>query len=96
MQGFYNYKINTMMKKYKIGDGNNVLDVVITQEKIDGKIFFVAQGIQIDVASQGLSLEEALENIKDAAKIIVENSSDAKEIICEETYAAPMMTRICL
>jgi len=29
--------------------------------------------VQIDVASQELSLEEALENIKDAAKIVIEN-----------------------
>ncbi len=46
------------------------LDVIITKEKIKGKVFYVAQGIQLDVASQGLSLDEALENIKDAAEII--------------------------
>ena len=34
------------------------------------KTFFVAQGVQIDVASQGLSLEEALENIRDAARVV--------------------------
>ena len=60
-----------MKKNYKLGMGNIILDVIITQEKIKGKTFFVAQGIQIDVASQGLSLKEALENIKDAAEVVI-------------------------
>ena len=58
-----------MVQRYKVGNGKFILDVIITQEKIKGKSYFVAQGIQIDVASQGLTLEEALENIKDAAEI---------------------------
>lgn len=84
------------MKKCKINGDKNILDVVITQEKIGHKIFFVAQGIQIDVASQGLSLDEALKNIKDAAEIVIESSIDAKETICEKSCVAPMITRICL
>ena len=85
-----------MTGKYTINEGDNILDVVITQEKIEGETFFVAQGIQIDVASQGLSLEESLENIKDAAKIVIESSKDNQEIICEEICTPPMMTRVCL
>ena len=63
-----------MEQKYKIDDGKLILDVIITQEKIGDKIFFVAQGIQIEVASQGLSLDEVIENIKDAAEIIIGSS----------------------
>jgi len=86
-----------MKQKYKLNNGNFILDVIITQEKIDDKLFFVAQGIQIDVASQGLSLEEALENIKDAADIVMESSKDKRELMEEEkTEIPPMLTRILL
>jgi len=85
----------TMAEKCKIGD--KILDVIITQEKIKGKTYYVAQGIQLEVASQGLSLQEALENIKDAAEIILESSEDARNQICtEEKEIAPMLTRIFL
>jgi predicted RNase H-like HicB family nuclease len=84
-----------MKNKFQIDNGRFILDVIITQEKIQGKTYFVAQGIQIDVASQGLSLEEALENIKDAAEIILEDSGDKKELIAEEeSEIAPMLTRV--
>ena len=86
-----------MENKYKVGNGKFILDVIITQEKIEGKTFFVAQGIQIDVASQGLSLEEALENIKDAAEIVLEDSNEKKLLIEEEeSEVAPMLTRVFL
>lgn len=86
-----------MEQIHKINDGNLILDVVVTQEKIGNKTFFVAQGIQIEVASQGLSLEEALENIKDAADIVIESSKEAKEKIEEsEKEVAPMLTRVYL
>lgn len=86
-----------MNRSYKINHKGLILDVVITQEKIDGKMFFVAQGIQIDVASQGLSLEEALENIKDAAEIALQNSREMKEMMRkEEQVIQPMLTRVFL
>lgn len=84
-----------VIKKCNIG--NKILDVVITQEKIKGKIFYVAQGIQIEVASQGLSLQEALENIKDAAEVVIENSNYIRnEISNKNKEVAPMITRIFL
>ena len=85
-------------KNCKIGEGENILDVIITQERIDGKTFYVAQGIQIEVASQGLSVQEALENIKDAAEIVIESSDEVRNKICEEKLeiAPPMLTRILL
>ncbi len=84
-------------RKLVFGDGKQqiILDVVITQEKINGQTYFVAQGIQLDVASQGLSLEEALENIKDAAEIVLESSGDKRKKIEEEEQSpAPIITRI--
>lgn len=86
-----------MTKSYKINGGGIILDVVITQEVIAGKTYFVAQGIQIDVASQGLSLEEALENIKDAADIVLQNSKEIKKNMYHEMQITqPMLTRIFL
>ncbi|MEK6854644.1 MAG: hypothetical protein AABX73_00290 [Nanoarchaeota archaeon] len=75
-----------------------ILDVVITKEKIDGKEFFVAQGVQIDVASQGLSLEEAIENIKDAAEIVLEDSKEKRLILIEQGLSEmpPMLTRVII
>lgn len=74
---------------------DSILDVIITKEEIDGREFFVAQGIQLDVASQGLTLEEAIENIKDAAEIVLEDSEEKKKImITQESKAAPLLTRV--
>ncbi len=85
-----------MMSKCEAG--RNILDIVITQERIEGKTFYVAQGVQIDVASQGLSLQEALDNVKDAAEIVIESSKDARARIEEsiEECIAPGTTRMCL
>ena len=85
-----------MENNYKLNINKILLDVVVTQEKIKDKTYFVAQGIQIDVASQGLSLEEALENIKDAAKIVIDSNKEEKiEIMMEEQeLPAPILTRV--
>ncbi|MBS3077529.1 hypothetical protein J4233_04630 [Candidatus Pacearchaeota archaeon] len=74
----------------------SILDVVITKEKINGKEFFVAQGVQLDVASQGLTLEEAIENIKDAAEIVLEDSKEKRTFMIEQESSeiAPMLTRV--
>lgn len=87
-----------MVENCEVGNGKHVLDVVITQEEIDGKTFYVAQGIQVEVASQGLSLQEALENFKDAAEIVIESSDEVKERLCkeEDVEVAPMLTRVFL
>ncbi len=83
-----------MKDKIRINGKEAILDVIITQEKINGKNFFVAQGIQLDVASQGLTLKEALENIKDAAEIVLEDSEEKRIMIEEEKEIAPMLTRV--
>ena len=74
----------------------SILDVVITKEKINGKEFVVAQGVQLDVASQGLTLEEAIENIKDAAEIVLEDSKEKRTFMIEQESSeiAPMLTRV--
>ena len=86
-----------MSKKFEFGK-DFILDVIITKEKIDGREFFVTQGIQLDVASQGLTLEEAIENIKDAAEIVLEDSKEKRLIMIEQESSemAPMLTRVFL
>ena len=85
-----------MEGKFNVKRKELILDVVITKEKIEGKEFFVAQGVQLDVASQGLTLEEAIENIKDAAEIVLEDSKEKRLIMLEQESSeiAPMMTRV--
>jgi len=86
-----------MVENIEINNGKHVLDVIITQEEIDGKTFYVAQSIQIEVASQGLSLQEALENFKDAAEIVISSSEEAKDRLSQEEkdiVVAPMLTRV--
>jgi len=85
-----------MKGKFNVKRKELILDVVITKEKIEGKEFFVAQGVQLDVASQGLTLEEAIENIKDAAEIVLEDSKEKRLIMLEQESSeiAPMMTRV--
>ena len=74
----------------------SILDVVITKEKINGKEFFVAHGVQLDLASQGLTLEEAIENIKDVAEIVLEDSKEKRTFMIEQESSeiAPMLTRV--
>jgi predicted RNase H-like HicB family nuclease len=85
-----------MQENFKHKGKESILDVVITKEKIDDKEFFVAQGVQLDVASQGLTLEEAIENIKDAAEIVLEDSKEKRLIMIEQESSeiAPMLTRV--
>ncbi len=56
------------------------LDVVISKEKLsDGKDAFVAVCPSLDVASQGMSVEEAMKNIREAVEIYLEEMPDAYE-----------------
>lgn len=84
-----------MKDQLKLSGNGLILDIIITKEKIEGKTFFVAQGIQLDVASQGLTLEEALENVKDAAEIVLEDSEEKRALLEEEEKEmAPILTRV--
>jgi predicted RNase H-like HicB family nuclease len=55
-----------MEKKYFI-------DVFINKEKLcDGEPIFVDQATNLGIASQGLTTEKAMENIKEAAELYLE------------------------
>jgi len=49
------------------------LDIVIKKEKLsDGKDIFVAHCPSLGIASQGLSTDESIKNIKEAAELYLE------------------------
>ena len=74
-----------------------ILDVIISEENYKGKTFFVARGIELDVASQGRTIDEALSNLKEAVKLALENEPVIKqELIEQEEITSPMMTRILI
>ena len=56
------------------------LDVVINKEKLsDGKDVFVVVCPSLDVASQGMSVEEAMKNIREAVELYLEEMPEAYE-----------------
>ena len=56
------------------------LDVVINKEKLsDGKNVFVVVCPSLDVASQGMSVEEAMKNIKEAVELYLEEMPETFE-----------------
>jgi predicted RNase H-like HicB family nuclease len=48
---------------------------VVTREK--GEELYVARGVEVDVASQGESVEEALTNLQEAIELYFEDEADA-------------------
>ena len=82
----------------KVGNKNLILDVVVSEEKYNGKAFFVARGIELDVASQGKTVDEALSNLKEAVNLALEDQPAIKQELIEQekTIVPPMMTRIFL
>ena len=56
------------------------LDVVINKEKLsDGKDVFVVVCPSLDVASQGMNVEEAMKNIREAVELYLEEMPEAYE-----------------
>lgn len=73
------------------------VDVVIKSEKIGTKTYYIAHALQIDVVAQGLSIEEALENLKEIIKDRMQEEPSIKiELETEEAEQYPFITRICL
>lgn len=50
------------------------LHAIITEEALStGEPVFVAQGVELDVASQGATEEEALANLREAVELVLED-----------------------
>lgn len=62
-----------------------LLDVVINKEKLsDDSFVFVAHCLSLGIASQGKDMEEALENIKEAAELYLEEQPEKYEQLVSE------------
>lgn len=58
----------------------------------DGK-FFVAKGLEIELASQGKTVEEALENLRDAFELWIKHA-EASELRVFEHLQSPIITQV--
>ena len=74
---------------------NGVFDIAINEEIINGKKVFVAHCLNLGIASQGYSYEEAIESIKDAINLYLEECPEKfpKE---QEKLLPPIATRLFL
>lgn len=68
-------------------------DIEVHQEKIKNKNIFVANCLNLGIASQGHTYEEALENIKDAIELYV---AECPEAIPKKMLSPPLITRMFL
>ncbi len=67
-----------MVEKYFV-------DVVINKEKLsDGSPIYVAHCPTLGIASQGKDVDEAIENIKEAIELYLEEQPDKYEDLIEE------------
>ena len=72
----------------------NAFDIVINEEHLNKKKIFVAHCLNLGITSQGKTMEEAMENIKDAIKLYLEENP--KEMPKTEDLLLPMATRLFL
>lgn len=73
---------------------SKAFDIVINEEKIKKKRIFVAHCLNLGIASQGKTVEDAMENIKDAIKLYLDENPE--EIPKTEDLMPPMATRLFL
>ena len=71
-------------------------DIVINEEFINKKKVFVVHCLDLGITSQGYSYEQALENIKDAIKLYLEECPEERYNKKEEELMPPMATRLFL
>jgi len=69
-------------------------DVAVNEELVRGKKIFVAHCLNLGIASQGRSYEEAIENITDAINLYIEECPDM--VPKQETLLPPIATRLFL
>ena len=72
----------------------NAFDVVINEEYLNKKKIFVAHCLNLGIASQGKTIEEAMKNIKDAIKLYLEENP--QEMPKTDDLLPPMATRLFL
>ena len=73
---------------------SKAFDIVINEERLNKKKIFVVHCLNLGIASQGKTVEEAMENIKDAIRLYLEENP--KEMQITEDLLPPMATRLFL
>ena len=73
---------------------SKAFDIVVNEEYMRKKKTFVAHCLNLGIASQGKTVEEAMENIKDAIKLYLEENPE--KIPNTENLLPPMATRLFL
>ncbi len=70
------------------------MDVVIKKEKLsDGSDIFVAHCNSLGIASQGVSIDEAINNIKEAAELYLEEQPEKYQEL-EVSFSLPSFSII--
>ena len=55
---------------------SKAFDIVVNEERMNKKKVFVAHCLNLGIASQGKTVEEAMKNIKDAIKLYLEENPE--------------------
>ncbi|MEA2054429.1 MAG: type II toxin-antitoxin system HicB family antitoxin [Candidatus Thermoplasmatota archaeon] len=70
-------------------------DIAVNEELVNGKKVFVAHCLNLGIASQGHSYEEAIKNIEDAINLYLEECPE-KQSKGQQELLPPIATRIFL
>ena len=73
---------------------SKAFDIVVNEEYINKKKIFVAHCLNLGIASQGKTVEEDMENIKDAIKLYLEENPE--EAPKTDDLMPPMATGLFL
>lgn len=73
---------------------SKAFDIVVNEEYMNKTKVFVAHCLNLGIASQGKTVEEAMANIKDAIKLYLEENPE--EVPQKEDLMPPMATRLFL
>jgi len=71
-------------------------NIIISEEMIGNKKIFIARCIDIDVSSQGSSIVEAEENLKEAIELNLKTYPELKKEIPTKELMSPMISKIFL
>jgi len=67
-------------------------DIVINEERVKRKKMFVVHCLNLGITSQGMTIEEAVKNIKDAIRLYLEENPE--DVPKSENFMPPMATRV--
>lgn len=70
-------------------------DIAVNEELVNKKKVFVAHCLNLGIASQGRSYEEAIENIKDAINLYLEENPEKQQKSLQKLLP-PIATRLFL